>query len=140
MSNAKKVIQQSLTPKEDMFCKLYASDKEYFGNGTQSVILAFNIDLNRPNANHNAREKAHALLTKPDILKRIDEYLELGGLNDEIVDKELLFVITQKAELGPKVAAIREYNALKARIIKKLELSGNDKKPLSVTFKIFDDD
>jgi hypothetical protein len=50
--------------------------------------------------------------------------LELQGLNDSYVDKQLELLITQNADFKAKIAAIREYNALKKRIVNKLDLSG----------------
>jgi len=61
-------------------------------------------------------------LTNLNILDRINELLELGGLSNERVDKELLFLITQDAEFSAKLGAIKEYNQLKNRIQKKLEI------------------
>jgi hypothetical protein len=45
--------------------------------------------------------------------------LDLSGLNDDFVDKELLFVIMQNSDLGSKVKAISEYNKLRQRITDK---------------------
>jgi hypothetical protein len=119
--------EQELTPKQELFCKLYASDKEFFANGVQSYIVAYGIDTNKPGAYNSARSSAYDLLTNLHILKRIDELLEVESLNDSAVDKELAFVIIQKADLGSKVAAIREYNKLKARIIEKMDLTTKGK-------------
>ena len=56
-------------------------------------------------------------------------------INDQVVDKELAFVIVQKAELSAKVAAIREYNQLRSRIKNKLEL-GLDDEISEIEFKL----
>jgi len=72
-----------------------------------------------------ARASASRLLTNANTLKRINELLEVGILNDAFVDKQIAFLITQNAELGTKLGAIKEYNALKQRITKKLELGGD---------------
>jgi phage terminase small subunit len=119
----KAVVHRELNPKQEMFCKLYASDREFFGNGTQSYIEAYN-----PPKTGNwylvARSRASELLTNPNVLRRINELLELQGLNDSYVDKQLELLITQNADFKAKIAAIREYNALKKRIVNKLDLSG----------------
>jgi phage terminase small subunit len=104
--------ETKLNPRQEMFCQLYASDREFFGNGTQSYIEAFDLT---PNRYGTARTNASLLLTKTNILKRIDELLEIY-INDQVVDKELGFVVLQKADLSAKVAAIREYNKLKKRV------------------------
>jgi hypothetical protein len=41
---------------------------------------------------------------------------ECSDLNDTVVDNELAFVIKQNADFGSKVAAIKEYNAIKQRV------------------------
>lgn len=108
--------KDKLTPQQELFCQLYATDREFFGNGVQSYIEAYDVKLSKPGAYNSARSSAYDNLTKPHILKRIDELLEINGLNNQAVDKELAFVIMQKADLSAKTAAIREYNKLKSRI------------------------
>lgn len=119
-----KELKSKLDPRQEMFCQLYASDREFFGNGTQSYIEAFDVVVvNKPKRDSNenqltyqtVRQYAHLLLTNIDILKRIDEIYEGRGLNDQFVDKQLEFVITQHAELPSKIKAITEYNKLKQR-------------------------
>ncbi len=109
--------------KQEMFCVLYATDRDYFGNGTRSYAEAFNIDLSIPKDNIRCRVGAFDLLTKPNILDRIKNLLELEGLNDVSVDKELNFLIKQDGELNTKLGAIKEYNKLKQRIVDKSEIN-----------------
>jgi hypothetical protein len=114
----KKIIKKAkreLNLREERFCILYASDREFFGNGVQSYIEAYNIDLTKKGAYNTARVSAHDLLTKPNILKKIDKLLDDEGLNDTFVDKQLKFAITQCANINAKIKAITEYNALKGR-------------------------
>lgn len=113
---------QKLTPKQERFCILFGSDKEFFGNGVQSYIEAFDPPRQNKGWYNAARADASRLLTKASILQRINEVMEEGGLNDVHVDKQLLLVITQNADFTSKVAAIREYNKLKARIQDKSEV------------------
>ncbi len=107
-----------LNKKQERFCQLFVS-KEFFGNGVQSYIEAYNIP---PEGYNAARVSASDLLTKPNICDYINELLEQSGLNDEFVDKQLLFMITQNADFTQKMAAIREYNKLKSRITDKKEI------------------
>lgn len=123
MANAK---PKKLSPKQERFCQLYAEPGEFFGNGTQAYIESYNVDLTKKGAYAAARAGAYENLTKPHILARVRNLLELGPLNEETVDREMAFVIFQNADLPSKMAAIREYNALKARIVKKLDLSNKD--------------
>ena len=114
--------KRELNPEQELFCKLFATTKEFFGNGTQAYIEAYDIDIKHKGAYASARTCASNLLTNLNILDRINELLELGGLSNERVDKELLFLITQDAEFSAKLGAIKEYNQLKNRIQKKLEI------------------
>ncbi len=112
---------KSLNPKQELFCQLYASDREFFGNGVQSYIEAYQPDQSLPNWYNTARVGASQLLTNTNVLKRIDELLNLDGFNDQAVDKQLKFLVSQNTDFGSKVAAIREYNKLKSRITEKTE-------------------
>jgi hypothetical protein len=85
------------------------------------------LDLTNQKDYNNAKVAASKLLTNSNILSRINEELDAAGLNDNFVDKQLLFAITQNADLSSKVRAIQEYNKLKQRIIEKLETKNNNK-------------
>lgn len=113
--------EDKLNEKQELFCQYYASDREFFANGTQAYIEAYGIDTSKPGAYNSARASASTLLTKINILNRINEILEGGKLNDAFVDKQLEFVITQNADFSSKVAAIREYNKLRSRIIERMD-------------------
>ena len=119
--------KQKLTPKRELFCKLFASDREFFGNGTQSYIEAYDIDLREKGAYHSARSSAQRLLTKDDILDRITEIMEKCGFTNVAIDKELAFLIKQNADYKSKLGAIREFNKLKQRIIEKTDLTSGGK-------------
>lgn len=112
----------ALTAKNELFCQYYASDREFFGNGVQSYIAAYPVDLTKKGAYNVAKNGAYELLTKPDILKRIDEIFEAHGLNDAFVDKQLEKLIVQDAEFPTKLSAIKEYNKLKSRIMERAEV------------------
>jgi phage terminase small subunit len=119
---AKKLGTKTLNAKQERFCQLYASDEEFFCNGVQSYIEAYN-PKEVGNWYNSAKSSAFDLLTKPYILDRINELFEARGLNDAFVDKQLEKLITQDADFKSKVAAIKEYNALKKRIVQKMEVS-----------------
>lgn len=114
--NLEKTKDKKLTLEQEEFCKLFASEAETFGNGTQSYIEAYHVDLTKKGAYRGARASASRLLTKANILRRIDELLESAALNNQFVDKQLAFLIAQNADFGAKMSAIKEYNALKKRI------------------------
>jgi len=119
MGTAKKIKDNAplLNPKHEAFCQLYVNgDKEFFGNGTQTYIETYDIDLNKKGAYNSARVNASQLLTKTNIVSRLNELLETGGFTNENVDKQHLFLINQHADLKTKLGAIREFNSLKKRV------------------------
>jgi phage terminase small subunit len=120
--------QEDLTAEQELFCQLYATSREYFGNGTQTYIEAYDMDTSKPNYYKTAMASASRLLRNVKILARIRELMETSILNDEFVDKELSFLIEQNSELGTKLGAIKEYNNLKARIQNKLDLTSKGEK------------
>ena len=111
-------------PKQELFCQYYSSTEEFFGNGVESYIKAYQTENGKRITYKSAKTCAYRLLTNVDILARINELMDLF-LNDQVVDKELSFVVMQKGDLSAKVAAIREYNKLKQRIVDKIEHSGS---------------
>lgn len=117
--------EHNLNPKQEEFCQLYTTDKEFFGNGVESYLEIYDIDRSKPNWYKSACSCASKLLSNAKVIDRISDLLEEGGLNDNFVDKQLKFLLTQKADFGNKMRAIAEYNKLKARITEKKELSGN---------------
>lgn len=121
-SKTNQVKQQRLNPKQELFCKYYATDKEMFGNGTLAYSKAYGVDITQPGKKNIAKANASRLLTYDYILNRINKLLELEGLSDERVDKELLFLISQNADFHVKLGAIKEYNSLRKRIVKKEEV------------------
>ena len=116
-----KSAKESLNPRQQKFCELYANDREFFGNGIQSYADAYNCDL-RKQGGYRTAAAASRLLKNVKVLAYINEMLDLI-LNDVHVDKQLSFLITQNAELGTKLGAIKEYNALNERIKGKMHLN-----------------
>lgn len=112
-----------LTPQQELFCELYASDREFFGNGVQSYVEAYSVDTTKPGWYNTAKSGASENLTKPYILERIEEIFEAHGLNDTFVDKQLEKLICQDADFRTKLGAIQEYNKMKGRITNKEEIS-----------------
>ncbi len=108
-------FKKLLIPKHKLFCEKYASNTEFFGNGTQSYIEVYK-PKRVGNWYNSARASASALLTNPNILGYINQILEMRGLNDTFVDKQLEFLITQHADFKSKLGGIHEYNQLKRRV------------------------
>ena len=113
---------KGLTPRNELFCQLYAGNKEFYGNGVQSYIEAYGIDIDEKGAYSGARASSSKLLTNTNILNRINDILEEGGLNDAFVDKQIKMVLTQNADLKAKMSAIKEYNAINQRITRQFKI------------------
>jgi phage terminase small subunit len=131
--------KRELTPKQELFCKLYATEREYFGNGTQAYIKAYGLTIRNNSDYASARAMASENLTKPNILKRINELLEVQ-LNDENADRQLAFLMEQDADFRAKLGAIKEYNKLKSRIENKLDITSQGEKITGYTFEVVRND
>ena len=109
-----------LTLKQRKFCKLYMTSKDFFGNGTQSYIEAYNPKKTK-NWIQNAGRSAADNLKKPHILAYLEELYNLEEMNPAQADKELAFCMKQHADLGVKLRSVDSYNKLKKRITDKIE-------------------
>ena len=121
MTNSTKTkTAKNLNPKQKKFCELYTSDRELFGNGVYSYAEAYGIDMNKKGGYHSAGVCAHRLLKNVKILSYINKLLD-STLNDQFIDKQMAFLVTQNADFGSKLGAIREYNKLKQRITERID-------------------
>lgn len=116
--------ESKLNPRQEKFCQHYVS-KEFFANGVQAYIEAYDIVVESQKDYNSACAAASRLLSNVNICDRINDLLDEAGLNDNFVDKELLFLIQQHADYKSKLGSIREYNKLKSRITDKIEHSGS---------------
>lgn len=107
---------EGLNERQELFCQFYVS-REFFGNGVQTYIEVYKPDQTKPNWYASACSSASQILSNIKVSERINTLLDAAGLNDSFVDKQLLFLLTQHSDFGSKIAAIREYNKLKQRII-----------------------
>lgn len=115
------VTDDKLNERQELFCQYYATDREFFGNGVQTYIEIYEPDTRKPNWYKSACASASQILANIKVAKRINELLEGNGLNDNYVDKQLEFLVTQHADFKAKLGAIKEYNALKTRILQKID-------------------
>jgi len=106
-----KITKLELTPKEELFCHIFATDRDCFGNGARAYLKTYGNEVKYM----TAKTQAYRLLTKPHLVARIRELIDIY-ISDEVVDKELGEVILQYGDLSSKVAAIREYNRVKGRL------------------------
>lgn len=117
-----KLDKNSLNPRQEKFCQVYATDTEFFGNGVASYIEVYKPDMTKKNWYNSARASAARMLSNVTVFTRINSLLESDGFNDVNSDKQLLFLINQHADFGNKLGSIREYNKLKQRITEKVKL------------------
>lgn len=115
----KKNDKLSLCQKE--FCNLYISnDTELYGNGALCYLEAYGAEYfakyKKQMLYNVAASSAYQLLKKPSIYNYINSLLQIGGFNNENVDKQHLFLLNQHSDLKTKLGAIKEYNTLKKRI------------------------
>lgn len=114
----KKKIQKvnKLSLQQEEFCQLYiSSDRELYGNGTNCYIEAYKPDKKKPNWYNTARACASRMLTRTNIINRINELLEEQGFNDENVEKQHLFLLNQHNDLKTKMKAVDHYYKLKGK-------------------------
>lgn len=139
-----------INPKQELFCQLYTQSHDFFGNATLSYAAAFDYNLAElsqepervqdtddddegvavrtktrmdspyQRAYNVCSVQAHKLLRIAKVQVRIRELLN-ALLKDEIVDSELAKLIMQGDDNTAKVAAIREYNKLRSRIVDRSE-------------------
>lgn len=106
------IVKAELNEKQKLFCELYIADKECFGNKAKSYQRAFGMKDSRLNA---ARSGGYSLYTNPYIQEYIKKLLK-DRYKTEIVDNELVKVITQDKDLQSKVRGIEHYNKINERI------------------------
>lgn len=119
-------IWETLTKRQQKFCELYATNIEFFWNWVQAYLEVYDIDTSKPWWYKTACAGASRMLSNVKVCERINELLQEKWLNDEFVDKQLLFLITQNADLWVKIRSIAEYNSLRARIQKWLQKALSD--------------
>lgn len=112
-----------LTNKQELFCLFYSWRlSDTYGNGTQSYIKAYNIDITERGAYNGARASAAETLAKPSIIKRCNEIMDNEVLNHVFVDSQLAFLISQNADLKVKLGAIAEYNSKEGRKVSRVRI------------------
>lgn len=136
-----------INPEQELFCQYYIKNDAVFGNATLAYSLAYDFKLdelsnepeydteNHPIARSSEHDKAYdtcsvnasRLLRQAKINDRVKTLLN-EILTDDVVDSELARIIKGARKDSDKIAAIKEYNALRQRITNKTDLtSGGDK-------------
>lgn len=106
--------EYTLTEQQKLFSETYIQP---FMSSVEAVIEA-GYDVYKDNGSVDAnlaRVIAHENLMKPNICQYITTLIDACGLNDQTVDKHLLFNITQYSDLKAKNTAIEIYSKMKGR-------------------------
>ena len=142
--------ERGLTLKQERFCRNYTQNSHLFGNGTLSYAEAYGYDIENASRVRERDEKGNEIPNSSErekienvcavngnrllCLSKIDDYIR-GLLNamltDEVVDAQLMKVLLRGKD-ADQIAAIREYNKLKQRIINRSEISGVNGGPLMI--------
>lgn len=108
-----------LNDKQRLFAWLYVSDRDCFANATRSYMAAYEMENSQYDT---ARTNGTRLLANARIAGYINDLLD-KQFEDKEVDRALALAISQNKDMRSKVAAIGEYNKLKARITDKVDLT-----------------
>ncbi len=119
-----------LTPEQEQFCINYTSKGDFYSNGVLSYADAYGFTLKlredgKPD--HTAKDYntcnvgAVRLLQKNNVKERI-QGIYLALLNDNAVDARLSEIV-QKGQESNSVQAMKIYNDLKQRVVKKLDIT-----------------
>lgn len=111
-----------LLPRQIDFCKYYTTE-EFYGNGIRAYGKAYGLNPDNKNERAACSVGANNNLKHGAILMLINILLDSEGFNDSFVDKQLLKVITQDADLKAKMLAIKTYNEITGRVKKQIEVS-----------------
>lgn len=106
--------EHTLTEQQKKFAEIY-SDPQM---GSVQAVLGAGYDCRNKKGGINMQlvySIASENLRKPNICQYIATLIDASGLNDNVVDKHLLFNITQFDDLRAKNTAIDIYNKMKRR-------------------------
>jgi len=118
-------IKIELNLDQEKFCQTYVSE-DFYWNWVKSYIEVYKPDQTKKGRYDVACSSASQILSNMKVCQKINQLLERGWLNDNFVDKQLLFLITQHNDKSVKLGAIKEYNTLKTRIQKGLQKAIDD--------------
>lgn len=111
---------------QEAFVQAYTGG-EFFGRAIEAYLQTYRIDRSKRNYRTIASNAASRLLANAIVCKRINFLLQTEcGFNNESVDRQLSFLIEQHGDLRSKLGAIKEYNQLKGRITRKLDIQFTD--------------
>lgn len=75
-------------------------------------------ELYHPKNEETAHVMGSELIRLPKVKLAVAEQLDQAGLTDDVLDRELGYIVKQKRQLSPKLGAIVEANKMKSRLPK----------------------
>lgn len=117
----KQLSPRTLNLRQDLWCRMYATNPACLGNGTEAYKMVYGTK-EKPVSQDVAKACAGKFLSDDRFTARINEYLEVDGFNNETVDAHHLFLIRQKKDLNVSMKGVQEYNKLKKRVNNVVEL------------------
>jgi phage terminase small subunit len=119
-------VARELTEKQKLFCELYISDRECFGNASKAYRTAYRLT---PKQYNTGAVSAHHILRNPNVKAYMNQLLDEQFTN-EAVDREAAKIVKQDRDLVSKGMMIKEYNKLRQRITDKSEVVHKFPKPI----------
>lgn len=107
------IISSDLTERSKLFCLLYTTDAQCFGNASRSYIHAY--DLRTDKQKKSARQLGYKLLTNVYIKAQVGNLFK-AVFTSKGADNALAELINQRKDLNARLGAIREFNKLKNRV------------------------
>lgn len=123
------VAYMRLRLRQQKFVDLYTTDVDCFGDGAGSYSIAYGC------SRMMAKSSAHKLLCDSRIIAAINYKLAMSGFSDENVDRQHLFLVNQFADLKTKLAAVKHYNELTGRVVKRSEQKHTHEVKLSDVYR-----
>ncbi len=111
-----------LLPRQIDFCRYYTTE-EFYGNGIRAYGKAYGLNPDDKNQRAACSVGANNHLKHAAILMMVNILLDSEGFNDGFIDKQLLSVATQNADLKAKMLAIKTYYEVTGRIKKQVEVN-----------------
>lgn len=117
-----KEIKVKLSNEQEKFCQLYTRDHDLMGDAISCFKECYELEPHQIDNKNQLKKDVELLLSKPQVVARINELIEEDGFNDQNVDRQHLFIINQHYDLSTKMKGIQEYNRLKKRTDNSLTL------------------
>lgn len=119
-----------LTMRQIEFARLYISE-DFYGHGTEAACKAYGFDISIPKEKASAANIANVNLKNAAVLTLINCFLSAEGMNKVHMDKQLVFLATQKNDLKAAAVALKLYYQVTGRLTNKIEMTVKTQQDLS---------